>query len=359
MLAKTMVQDLDAISWSVRRKAPVTYIGWLNRGNIGDEAMFLSHQEHLPGKRLAKAPINAWSRGLASLSGPVETQTLLVGGGTILGHAGWLKSITEARRLLRPKRFVVLGAAMEDIGFALDKGLATESSLKAWRELLQQADFIGLRGPRSRQALQRLGVESQVVGDPGLWLGDATQAVSKQAKPRTRPFVAINLIACANGFSVDHSSRRAEVLRFTEEVVKEGLEAVFFGMERRDVEYARNLQKSMPSIRVRSWNPSVADLLTFLSRSEAVVAERLHGAILALSVSRPFVILSYKPKSYDFAESVDALDWCIDPVGFSTESILETLAKVTSDATQLARVERARDALRKRFDHEHQRWLLT
>lgn len=359
LYAKTMMQDLDGLRWNIGRPPDVAYVGWLGRGNLGDEAMFLSHRQRLRSDTtLGKAPINGWSRRLASLVRKPKADVLLIGGGTVLGHTGWLKSITEARRLLAPNRFVVLGAGMEDLDFALKKGLASKRSLHEWAAVLNDADYVGVRGPLSQAHLAKLGVDSHVVGDSALWFEGSSHLGDAKIENYRAPYVAINVVGRSTGFDVDALHRRREVLEYAQRLSGQGLQVVLFGMEKQDVQAARVLQKSLPVAQVFPWSRSVARVFNLIQGSELVVAERLHGAILAAAASVPFIMLAYKPKSYDFAQSVNATDSCVEPSDLSAEFLMQCTNSLIGSTMASTTVECAKSALADRFDVAHAKWVV-
>ena len=93
-----VLHDRMDVRWSLRPHVDSAYLGWTNRGNLGDEAMF--HAARVTsGSEMRRVPLHAPGRALAVRG---RCRVLVVGGGTLLGRPEWLELAVAARKLTPP-----------------------------------------------------------------------------------------------------------------------------------------------------------------------------------------------------------------------------------------------------------------
>lgn len=318
--ARLAWSDRRTLQWVTTPEVSIAYLGWVNRGNLGDEAMYEAAKMvgNLP--RLRAVPLHRPGRILATRG---RASTLIVGGGTLLGRPEWLVRIREARRVLRPDRMIVLGTGVEPLAFGESRRTATLASTRTTALLLKDADFIGVRGPHSKEELGQWGVEAHVIGDPALALAGAATA-----PPGSTRKVAINLANVADGLIPDRRTLLHEISRVCDQLIRAGSEVSFFAMEKSDLEMAKTLPRA---VTVLPWSPNLADVLSVIDSCDVIVSERLHGGILAAARRTPFVLLGYKPKILDFAASVDATHMVIPSDAASYDGIITAIDRALDE----------------------------
>ncbi|MBK8023630.1 MAG: polysaccharide pyruvyl transferase family protein [Chloroflexi bacterium] len=102
----------------------------------------------------------------------VEMPMVFLGGGTLIkshGKSIYLSRIRQAQNRNSNTRLVVFGPGVEDIELAEKKGHKINTT--PWVETLNQAEYIGVRGPLSKHALESWGVTQPVhiTADPGIY----------------------------------------------------------------------------------------------------------------------------------------------------------------------------------------------
>jgi len=296
-----VLHDRMDVRWSLRPHVDSAYLGWTNRGNLGDEAMF--HAARVTsGSEMRRVPLHAPGRALAVRG---RCRVLVVGGGTLLGRPEWLERAVAARKLLRPDRTIVLGTGVEPLEFGSLRGTTDPRTAAATAEFLRKCDFVGVRGPRSLEELNRHDVAATVIGDPALALRP-----SRRHEP-AGGVIAVNLAAVTNGEDQSRERTTREVLNAAHLFAKEGRRVMFFAMERVDEHHIRDLTRGR--YEVLPWADDVGRLIRFLDDADAVLSERLHGGILAAARGTPFIQIGYKPKIHDFAESIGASSLVVTP----------------------------------------------
>jgi polysaccharide pyruvyl transferase WcaK-like protein len=68
-----------------------------------------------------------------------------------------------------------------------------------------------------------------------------------------------------------------------------------------------------------------------LARAEAVVAERLHAAVIAAACGTPSVAIEYRPKIRDFARSVNQEDYVLRSDEISAARLSELLNELVDE----------------------------
>lgn len=260
----------------------IFYVGWLGRDNLGDEAMYSAIQKVMPD---------------ADISPEIDRpHTVMLGGGTLINrhtYLAWLRR-QDSPRVDR----VVFGT-----GIASPEYWGTTESVDGWKDFLRSCSYVGLRGPQSMATLRSWGFE----GDAEI-LGDAALALERP------PGVAVaeGSVLISPAWTRDElwGGSDAAVLSVLGELVRslraEGRTVTLFACNPEDDRLILELMRASGDLDL-GYVPGYLDqeaALVALAESEVVVAERLHGAVLAAAVDTPFVALEYRPKVRDFAASV-------------------------------------------------------
>lgn len=269
------------------------YVGCHGMGNLGDDAMWAvaqrllgagAHTFHPPGLegRLARL----------GLSGRRWSRRVWLGGGTLINERFLPAVRGAAERGLPVATFGcgVGGSGLEQDGF----------DLSGWAELLNDADGVGVRGPRSAAALRAIGVErAEVVGDPALCL-----AAGRPVAMDDRPRFAWNVAGTATGDRAlaDAEADRSQAVAAM--LIEAGWEPVLLAMTPEDApmlaERARALGVSASVHRPRDF----AAFAALVGPCTATVAVRLHASVLSTAAGVPSVLVAYADKCVDFLESV-------------------------------------------------------
>lgn len=303
-LSRTAWGDRGQLKWLQYHNVDVAYVGWVNRSNLGDEAMFRLQRSLLAGRVMLPIPLDRKTTRLVTVAHP-HVRFVLIGGGTLLGRDGWLRKVVSIRERMQVGEVVVLGAGMEEPSFGIDRGITSEAGLMHWASLLSEAKFVGVRGPRTQQNLAELGVRSQVVGDPALsiQLPDANPGDSI-APDNSRPIVAVNVASVVDGYAKGSTRHYSGLSAALTDLSRNGAVLKLFAMERGDMQLARRVFPGFPPGAFPRRRQTLDDVLLLIRSAALVISERLHGGILSANVGTPFLLLGYKPKCYDFVESI-------------------------------------------------------
>ncbi len=272
----------------------VGYIGWQGHGNLGDEALYAAIC-----RKLSPMPVSPFGGackerllGALQLNGPSVFSGIILGGGTLI-NAGYLPIVRRALEIGIP--MYSFGTGVGSAGF----GEPIESDLDGWAEALNAFRRVTVRGPDSKQALEKIGVRNvEVVGDPALGL-----ALLEIPKRRTVPRLIINLAAPTPTTYRDLPLQGLSLI--AQSFANSGGEVIGMALCKEDKE---PLQAFMQEARMDASMVKVCDsipaIFQLLSGSTAVVGVRLHSAVLACAAGVPPILMCYRSKCLDFLRSV-------------------------------------------------------
>ncbi|MEX0699414.1 MAG: glycosyltransferase [Acidimicrobiia bacterium] len=303
----------------------IRYVGWVGKGNLGDEAMLDATRQ-----LMSWGEIN--TRGEAG-------RLLLLGGGTLINrnqYLGWLQE-RDSPRIER----AVFGTGVASTSYW---GVTEDSS--EWLRWLQTCAYVGLRGPRSAETLQRWGFKGplEVCGDPALAL-TAPGAVRKPGSVVISPAWTDGQLWGESDIDVYRSLAQAAA-RWQ----KEGREITFLAChptDDRPILMIRDMMERNDTSYVAGYL-DVQGSLEVLAAADFVVGERLHACVLAAATSRPFIAVEYRPKLMDFSESVGMSDYVVRTDALEPDHLLELGSQLgeAAPARMLSAVEEYRERLR-------------
>ncbi len=285
--------------------ATIDYIGWIGHANLGDEVCLAAIQDLLGRKRRV---------ALRPTHDPTSSVVVL-GGGTLLYGADFLKAAERAVR--RGARLYVFGSGV-DLQLPIEQW--GERKLR-WSRLLRAARFVGVRGPRSLEAVRQLGIPmARVIGDPGLAIDVPTPANGQ----RQTDLVLLN---AGSDAPPPGGVRRLldECGRLVKGLFAAGYRVEYVAFRSNDVERARPLVERYRLPVIPAHGPSV---LEAVSRSRFLVGTRLHAAVLAAACGVPPVLLGYHAKHRDFAASIDWENGLHSAETFAASDVLASVQRL-------------------------------
>jgi len=275
-------------------RSKIAYMGWLGHQNIGDEACFTAIKKMLPKESdITCWDINPWNKKF-------RPDMSIVGGGTLLDLGGdcRVNAIADLRGNAVPTVFWGTGV--------LGNGKQLSAKTAA---LLNSAEFIGVRGPRSLSRLLSCGIESaSVIGDPAFLL---TTARANSYKSDT---VAINIGDARGNLWGTEKAVVTETNVLIKRITDYGLRVVLFPMWPSDMRYINMVDKKVGVI-IRPWGKSIANMMDFMKSCRLVIGMKLHSVVLSAASRTPFVSIAYREKCLDFAESLDLGGWAVKSDG--------------------------------------------
>ncbi len=328
------------------------YHGFLGYDNLGDEVLWDQVRAAFAPLSLVSAPPR--SRGLRQKLVDRKTwDRVILGGGTLIGgnlrdgsnpfreHFEWFQS--------RARHSVVFGTGAGK----LSDDPSENVWLSEWEPLLARADYIGVRGPMSVEALASIGIEAELLGDlaclmaqgPGFW-----------APPRTN-VLGVNL------GRVDPKSDRTEAEAATEQNLVEvlsdlvaerargGWRTEFFVVVPADCAIVDQVvrRSSVTDCKIHRIYRDGHEYLNAVRHVTAFVGMKLHSVILAMCAGVPSIMVSYASKCDDFMMSVELDEYVVPLERLNLDVLNRKLETLMSSAAPLGRqITRSMNAYRKK-----------
>ena len=180
--------------------------------------------------------------------------------------------------------------------------------LQEWIALINQADYVGVRGPLSASQLREWGVQAliNVIGDPALYFAEA----KVQAKVGRR-VLGVSAGSTKNLLWGDSDETFWDGLLEQLETLGEcGWSFVLFHVMPGDALFAELASERLRKYSVRTAENylSPEHFLKQLREVDVFVGEKLHATILAICAHTPSIMREYRPKCRDFMLSLDLED---------------------------------------------------
>jgi polysaccharide pyruvyl transferase WcaK-like protein len=170
--------------------------------------------------------------------------------------------------------------------------------LLQWRPLLLRFDRITVRGPRSKELLQSVDLDAEVVGDPALML-------PAPARTEPRDVIGLNVSEPEDAWGGSLRQARAELLAALKEVARRHqTEFRFVVYNPSDYPVASWFAGELGTRATIVAPRNGAAAQRAVAGCQIFVGERLHSLVMAASAGVPTLALEYRPKCLDFQSSI-------------------------------------------------------
>ncbi|MBD3162312.1 MAG: hypothetical protein GF328_09415, partial [Candidatus Latescibacteria bacterium] len=281
---------------------------------------------------------------------------VILGGGGVLVDvfpnvvANYLAPLDAAQRMGRPTAAFGIGG----------EHLVHRSSRERVRAVLGRADFVAVRDRRTQRLLLECGLHEERVflgADPALELWDLLGRGDRAPAAET-PRVVLFPCAYLGRDEREEEARRSFWVDLAGRLAAIGAVVRILPLSPRDRRWVEPMRARQADAggTLDAEVPPIEACLEGIGTSDLVVAEKLHGAVLALSAGVPPVMLAYREKVEALAEESDLHDWCFraghgellpfalpDPA--AVETVARTILEDPDGARQRVRasVDRLRD----------------
>jgi polysaccharide pyruvyl transferase WcaK-like protein len=314
----------------LQRSRPVlSYIGYLGHQNVGDEALFQAYRDVLFPECLV-VPENDFS-SLRLFSALRSNRLLMLGGGTLINVDPYLPALEHCRNTRRP--YVVWGTGVADLTFWRNHPQESgRGNSERWLSVLREADYIGVRGPRSQAWIAENGIQNvEVIGDPALSIAGAVAKKTGQ-----KGVLGINL-GSHDPVSGGQEQVFQSLLELIRHVLHIGLRVRYFSLHAIDQKIGSRLVRAVDSsaMEILPFDGSVENTMRQLAEFDFVVGQRLHATVLACALGIPNLSLSYQPKCLDFLDSIKQQALALPTETLSGTSLIERFEWMMHSANAL------------------------
>ncbi|MGY4708744.1 polysaccharide pyruvyl transferase family protein [Mycolicibacterium sp. CBM1] len=326
----------------------VAYLGFHEKDNLGDDAIYDAVRSQLPGVEfndVPRLPHEIVFPFATALDRARRPSTLVMGGGTLVGVRYFRLLLRLGLAVTNNNGRYAIGVGVQDPSYVGRGSGSANGELHRWRPLLSGFDSVSVRGPRSAELLADLGLTVQVTGDPALIL-------PRPEAPVEDGLVGVNLGYGDDLWGHDPANVAEQVAVAVRELAGRGHRFSGILMNPGDRKW---LEVAFAGLDAEILQPSdAAGAARELARCSVAIVSRLHAGILAALSDTPVVSLEYQPKCRDFALSIDDERSLIrtDRVTGTAvvDRVLDSLADAaTIRATKRAAVDRLRDQLRSEY----------
>lgn len=272
------------------------YLGWLDHGNLGDEAAFEVFARHMErtGKPYDITPFDVRSK----------FDLVVIGGGTLLSAFERPRDVLGT--WLRENRvpYVILGTGIEE----LDPPLLENSpdfrdsgkGLALLADNLSGAEAIFLRDISSQEVAKvLLGVAPPVIGDL-CYLSKGTDTFACASRTTARGSIALNVgMSYGNIYGKDEAYVVSETARAVVTMLSRGLSVTFFPVWHKDLDTQASVAALCTGTGPLHELPLFADygvLVDHLRCHDLVIGMKLHSLVFAAIAATPMVAIAYREK---------------------------------------------------------------
>ena len=284
----------------------VAYLGWLNHGNMGDEAVLAAYGQAFPNCIFVEIP-----QRLTQLRGPLSrlatTRGVVLGGGTLIGKTAYRQGFERLLSITPHAPAVMLGTGVEDPAFHRSQEARMQEELQRWAGILPQFSEVSVRGPLSQELLQTIGIDCNVVGDSALLLGPHDLSPASDAR-----VLGLNLSLTMEMWGGRPDRVFEAVSGALRPLVEAGWRIRYIPLWPADLPSAYELQRVLgQEIEIVNNFHQLPELMRAIGGCRIFVGQKLHSVILASAMHVPSIMIEYHPKCRDFQRSVKRDKWTI------------------------------------------------
>jgi hypothetical protein len=277
---------------SSKSKCLSVYVGYLGRNNFGDDLLYEVHQKI---NNSAFVPC----LDIFNIQKTSNVDKVVLGGGTIINGDIYLRVIKKLA--VRPS-------------YTFCSGVIEGKVSKEWVNMLKDT-AVYTRSIESASKLEKSGVNAIPFVDPGVFA-----SILYPPDVKVKPNSGLYFTLCPHGKSSSLINYRKII-----EACKrfQNSKITLFASSFEDLSFCLSLAKYCECTIFRGWE-DIELANSIISRSNLVVATRLHPSVVASSYGVPFIMLSYEGKQKEFVNSIGA-DGRLFDEGLDISSHIECL----------------------------------
>ena len=251
-------------------------------------------------------------------------QAVLVGGGTFMSKAPENPDLLALSRAL-PTAVFTTGAD--------DPKFWGAEIIPTWVEILANAEYIGVRGPRSVEWLVDWGVPEHRVD----WVGDAALWFAEGRTPNQafQGRLAVNVGTTFDRLYGQTDSALLEtVVDALRQLTSVGWDISLICAWQPDDGALGYIADRVPIRSTQHWHDDWRRALAEVDSYDLILAEKLHIGVVAACRGVPFVALSYRSKVSDFCRSLSWDRYWLQTDRLNPEDIVERLKDLATDVSR-------------------------
>lgn len=305
-------------------------MGWLGENNIGDEVLFdlFIHMFQKYNHNSNNVKIDAFSFKEEIQQKVTDYDLVVLGGGSLLHLPYWLNECLKAIKANIP--IVCWGTGVD--GYYKKEHLDTirlpENVLKQYRAVFEHFKYFNVRGPFTVNSIRNCGIDVNIeeIGDPALIyaMENFDKELFNESKDET---ILINWGTSYNQiFGFNELRVENELVDIAKKLISAGYTITIYPVWTEDIRTVKRLVEKINHPNCQSINEvyDTNDLLKLIAKSKLTINMKLHANILSASANVPFISLAYRGKCFDFASTVNCLEYTVS-TDIVTSNTVETL----------------------------------
>lgn len=303
----------------------ITYIGWVGHHNLGDEALYSVNQKIFDSYHLIPSCARRRRKDWKQYS-----KITMFGGGTVFPR--WPSFIL-------PNEFnYAYGIGVRNPSFWGDFPSFLIKQIKKFN-----FRYLGVRGNISKKILKKWGLNSEVIGDPCLLL--KTSQLMKKEDTR----IAINVGSDSQIWGRNRERVLIEITKLCKNLKKGGYNLILIPFNTQSLKYIEKIANITKTNVFRDWQ-NIQAVVDIIGSSCVLIGEKLHSLVFSAATSTPFISIEYRPKCYDFVESVGFEQYNIKTSEMTYERIMRMLNEIIINRRELHKLlEENVDVLQKKL----------
>lgn len=330
----------DKINSTVPMKS-ILYLGWLGQNNIGDDILYelFEHMFYKYNQNSEKVRIEAFSTDPSYKLNISSYDLIVLGGGSLLHLPFWMRICSEAIKQNIP--VLSWGTGIDGFykGEHLNSIVIPSQLSNQFNKVYEQFKYISVRGPFTKNALLNIGVKNEIdeIGDPALIYADEFLVGQKDLK-RNNKNILINWGTSYNNiFGKNENKIEDELASVAKSLISKGYMITLYPIWTEDIGPVKSLGKKINDKKCEVITEvfDAKTLQKLISQSYMTINLKLHANILSASANVPFISLAYRGKCFDFAKTVDCLEYALPTDQVTSKQIMQLVESVEDNYQNL------------------------
>lgn len=325
----------------------ILYLGWLGKGNVGDDVLFelfktMFYRYH---KSKDRSTVNIDAHpGISSYRVDLSNYELIIlGGGSLIHLPYYLNICAEGVKKGIP---VVTWGTGVDGSYRIEDlttiQLPVENSNK-FKNIYEEFKYVCVRGPFTRNMLRNIGFKKDIheVGDPALAYAKEIFGDQLSENETTNKNIMVNWGTSYNNiFGNDEMKVEQELADTIQLLISKGYTITVYPIWTEDIEPVKRLVERVNNEHCQGITEvyEAKILQGLIAQCYISINLKLHANILSASANRPFISLAYRGKCFDFAESVNCAKYAVATDEVTSEGILELVKDIENNYTNIVEV---------------------
>lgn len=324
----------------------ILYLGWLGKGNVGDDILFelFKHMFYKYHQSKDNYIVNIDAHpNVNNYKIEVAYYDLIVlSGGSILHLPFYLNICAEAIGKQIP--VVTWGTGID--WFFRPEDLKTinlsVNNQNDYKKIYENFEYISVRGPYTKNFLRNMGLSKNVheVGDPAIAYADELFGEKIKLINQLNKAILVNWGTSYNNiFGKDEIKVEQELASVIKVLISRGYTVTVYPIWIEDIKPVKRLVELVNDERCQAITQvyEAKILQKLIAQSYMTINLKLHANILSASANRPFISLAYRGKCFDFAESINCSKYAVATDEVTSKVILNLVEDIEKNYANIVR----------------------